>query len=67
VTAPTDRACPFCGATATRRVADFATSLMVAAYRCDHCNSYFEAIKWGERSVPLDVPPFLDDAGPATG
>ncbi len=61
-----EKRCPFCGAPATTKVSDFATSLMVAAYRCDHCNSYFEAIKWGDRSVPLDVPPFLDHAGPAT-
>ncbi len=57
-------ACPFCGAAATRRVSDFATSLMVAAYHCDHCNSYFEAIKWGDRSASLDVPPFLNEARP---
>jgi hypothetical protein len=34
---------------------------MVASYRCDHCNSYFEAIKWGDRTAALDVPAFLDE------
>lgn len=56
--------CPFCGARTTRKLADFATSLMVASYHCDHCNSYFEAIKWGDRAASLDVPPFLDAARP---
>ena len=51
--------CPFCGSTATEKVADFATSLMVASHHCAHCHSYFEAIKWGDESA-LDVPAFLD-------
>jgi hypothetical protein len=34
---------------------------MVASYRCDHCNSHFEAIKWGDRTAALDVPAFLDE------
>ena len=58
--------CPFCGAAATNKVADFATSLMVASYRCGHCNSYFEAIKWGYRTAALDVPAFLDEPRPPT-
>ncbi|HXV91120.1 MAG TPA: hypothetical protein VD707_07095 [Gemmatimonadales bacterium] len=58
--------CPFCGSTATTKVSDFATSLMVASYRCGHCNSYFEAIKWGDRTAALDVPAFLDDPRPPT-
>ncbi len=66
MSAAATHACPFCGTMTTRKIADFATSLMVASYRCDHCNSYFEAIKWGDRSATLDVPPFLDDAAPRT-
>ncbi len=58
------KACPFCGSRKTSKVSDFGTSLMVASHRCSQCNSYFEAIKWGDRADRLDVPPFLDEPTP---
>lgn len=51
--------CPFCGSTDTVKEADFGTSLMVNRQRCRHCNTFFEAVKWGDRTDPLDVPGFL--------
>lgn len=52
------KTCPFCGSTRTEKQSDFGTSLMVASHYCPDCNSYFEAIKWGEKAE-LDVPGFL--------
>ena len=66
MTASAPKPCPFCGSTATTRVSDFATSLMVASYHCDGCHSYFEAIKWGDRAAALDVPAFLEEPRPPT-
>jgi hypothetical protein len=57
---PAAKACPFCHALDTERCADFSTSLMVSLYYCRRCRSYFEAIKWGDEQVPLDLPPFLE-------
>lgn len=51
--------CPFCGSRETVKEADFGTSLMVNRHHCRACNSFFEAIKWGDTSDALDVPPFL--------
>jgi len=60
------KACPFCGSLDTVKEADFGTSLMVNRQYCRRCNSFFEAIKWGDRGQDLDLPPFLragqDDA-----
>jgi RNA polymerase subunit RPABC4/transcription elongation factor Spt4 len=53
------KACPFCGSRDTVKEADFGTSLMVNRQHCRHCHSFFEAIKWGDRSEDLDLPPFL--------
>jgi len=53
------KACPFCGSRETERCSDFSTSLMVSLYHCRGCRSYFEAIKWGDDSVQLDLPSFL--------
>ena len=47
--------CPFCGSLATTREADFSTSLMVSLYWCQRCKTSFEAIKWGDGSVDLDL------------
>jgi RNA polymerase subunit RPABC4/transcription elongation factor Spt4 len=55
------KVCPFCGSTDTVKEADFATSLMVNRHHCRHCNSFFEAIKWGDRGDELDLPAFLRD------
>ncbi|MFQ5551957.1 MAG: hypothetical protein ACE5FJ_12050 [Gemmatimonadales bacterium] len=52
--------CPFCGSHETAKQSDFGTSLMVASHHCPKCNSYFEAIKWGE-GEDLDVPEFMKD------
>ncbi|HXV86677.1 MAG TPA: hypothetical protein VD793_08270 [Gemmatimonadales bacterium] len=52
--------CPFCHQPETERRADFSTSLMVSLHYCRRCRSYFEAIKWGDDHVPLDVPAFLN-------
>jgi RNA polymerase subunit RPABC4/transcription elongation factor Spt4 len=55
----TSKTCPFCGSRDTVKEADFGTSLMVNRQHCRHCHSFFEAIKWGDRSEDLDLPPFL--------
>jgi hypothetical protein len=55
----TAKACPFCGSTDTVKEADFATSLMVNRHHCNHCRSFFEAIKWGDPGNELDLPAFL--------
>lgn len=52
------KTCPFCGSRDTVKEADFATSLMVNRHRCQHCHSFFEAIKWGD-AADLDLPAFL--------
>lgn len=53
------KVCPFCGSHDTVKEADFGTSLMVNRQHCRHCHSFFEAIKWGDRSQDLDLPAFL--------
>jgi RNA polymerase subunit RPABC4/transcription elongation factor Spt4 len=53
------KACPFCGSRDTVKEADFGTSLMVNRHHCRHCNSFFEAVKWGDRGDELDLPSFL--------
>ena len=58
---PPAKRCPFCHSTETEKQADFSTSLMVSLYYCRRCRSSFEAIKWGDRTVELDVPGFLDE------
>ena len=57
----TSKACPFCGSTDTSKQADFSTSLMVSLYWCQRCKTTFEAIKWGDTSVDLDLPEFLTE------
>jgi hypothetical protein len=59
--------CPFCGSRDTVKEADFATSLMVNRRHCRHCHSFFEAIKWGDRSDELDLPGFLRSSGEPHG
>lgn len=54
------KTCPFCHSTDTEKQADFSTSVMVSLYHCRRCRSHFEAIKWGDASVKLDVPGFLE-------
>lgn len=61
----TPKRCPFCGSTDTVKEADFGTSLMVNRHRCRRCKSFFEAVKWGDRSDSLDVPPFLARRAPS--
>jgi transposase-like protein len=56
----TAKQCPFCRSTETEKQADFSTSLMVSLYYCRSCRSSFEAIKWGDRTVELDLPGFLE-------
>ena len=56
------KVCPFCGSSDTVKEADFATSLMVNRHHCRGCNSFFEAIKWGDRGDELDLPAFLKGA-----
>jgi hypothetical protein len=58
---PPAKRCPFCHSTETEKQADFSTSLMVSLYYCRRCRSSFEAIKWGDRTVELDLPSFLDE------
>lgn len=52
--------CPFCGSSDTEKAADFGTSVMVRLHYCRACRSHFEAIKWGDAAVDLDVPAFLE-------
>jgi hypothetical protein len=57
---PGARPCPFCGSADTVKEADFGTSVMVNRQYCRHCRSFFEAVKWGDRSESLDLPAFLE-------
>lgn len=61
------KVCPFCGSSDTVKEADFATSLMVNRHHCRGCNSFFEAIKWGDRGDALDLPAFLERPGTGPG
>ena len=57
------KVCPFCGSRDTVKEADFGTSLMVNRHHCRHCNTFFEAVKWGDRDDALDLPQFLRSSG----
>jgi transposase-like protein len=37
--------CPFCGSGAVRRVGQWGGQMITAQWRCQACNSYFEAIR----------------------
>jgi transposase-like protein len=37
--------CPFCGAGAVERVGQWGGQIITAQWRCDACNSYFEAVR----------------------
>ena len=51
--------CPFCDSTATRREANFGTTLGYAQFYCFQCRTPFEWIKWDEHAPESDLPPFL--------
>jgi sarcosine oxidase delta subunit len=53
-------ACPFCGARAAERVGQWGGQMITAQWRCDGCNSYFEAVR---DDFDDEV---IDDRGPAT-
>ena len=38
-------ACPFCGAAAAERVAQWGGQLVTSQWRCGACGSYFEALR----------------------
>jgi transposase-like protein len=37
--------CPFCGSAAVERVGQWGGQMITAQWRCQACNSYFEAIR----------------------
>jgi transposase-like protein len=40
--------CPFCGERDAEVISLFGTQAMTLQYRCRHCRSYFEAIKYAD-------------------
>ncbi|MCG3118226.1 MAG: hypothetical protein ALAOOOJD_00389 [bacterium] len=54
-------ACPFCGATETRRETDFGTTLAYAQFYCHACRTPFEWIKWDDKNSETDLPPFFSE------
>lgn len=37
--------CPFCGAAAVERVGQWGGQIITSQWRCQTCNSYFEALR----------------------
>jgi transposase-like protein len=37
--------CPFCGAGAVERVSQWGGQIITSQWRCEACNSYFEAVR----------------------
>lgn len=37
--------CPFCSSTEVERVAQWGGQIITAQWRCNACNSYFEAVR----------------------
>ena len=37
--------CPFCGAGAVERVGQWGGQIITSQWRCEACNSYFEAVR----------------------
>ena len=37
--------CPFCGAAEVERVAQWGGQIITSQWRCQACNSYFEAVR----------------------
>ena len=37
--------CPFCGATAVERVAQWGGQIITSQWQCQACSSYFEAVR----------------------
>jgi hypothetical protein len=58
-------ACPFCGSTETSRETDFGTTLAYAQFYCHQCRTPFEWIKWDDKNVSTDLPPFILQKSPA--
>jgi hypothetical protein len=38
-------ACPFCGSDGAARVSQWGGQIITAQWRCNDCNSYFEAVR----------------------
>ena len=52
MSAPT---CPFCGAGTVERVGQWGGQIITAQWRCQACNSYFEAVREDfDDPVPAD-------------
>ena len=51
--------CPFCASGAVERVGQWGGQIITAQWRCEDCNSYFEALR-----EDFDDPP-ADDRGPS--
>jgi transposase-like protein len=47
--------CPFCNATTVERVSQWGGQIITAQWRCQACNSYFEAVR--EDFDDRDAPP----------
>ena len=47
--------CPFCGAAAVERVGQWGGQIITAQWRCQACNTYFEAVREDfDDPVPAD-------------
>ncbi len=61
-------ACPFCGAPEVERVGQWGGQMITARWRCNGCNSYFEAIRDDfDLHVSDGHPTGPDYRGPASG
>jgi transposase-like protein len=49
-------ACPFCGAAAVERIGQWGGQIITSQWRCQACNSYFEALR-EDFDDPLSVDP----------
>ena len=56
--------CPFCGAGAVERVGQWGGQIITAQWRCQACNSYFEAVR-EDFDDPVPADPRDAASGPA--
>jgi transposase-like protein len=50
-------ACPFCDAPAVERVGQWGGQIITSQWRCEACNSYFEALRDEFRELPTTPAP----------
>lgn len=54
--------CPFCGAAAAERIGQWGGQIITSQWRCQACNSYFEALR-EDFDDPVSVDPPHGPAG----